>query len=74
MVATGIWNLFAINAGSASDEYLTTLMVKLLLVAVSGIAAAAHAFSRSRVVLAVGGALAGLTALGALFLGVLLHG
>ncbi len=74
VVATGIWNLYAINAGSASDKYLTTLMVKLGLVAVSGIAAAAHAFSRRRIVLAVGGALAGLTALGALFLGVLLHG
>ncbi len=74
VVATGIWNLFAINAGSASNAYLTTLMVKLLLVALSGIAAAAHAVARRRSVIAAGGAVAGLAALGALFLGVLLHG
>lgn len=35
LLATGVWNLLAIGVGSASDEYLTTLFVKLGLVAVS---------------------------------------
>ena len=74
LVATGVWNLLAIELGAATDEYLVTLFVKLGLVIVSGIAAAAHAFAHRRAAIAAGGALAGLAALGALFLGVLLRG
>lgn len=74
LVATGIWNLFAVRVGDQSGAYLTTLLVKLLLVAVSGIGAAGHiVFARRRP--AVGGLLAGLAllaALGATFIGVLL--
>ena len=44
LVATGIWNLGAIQLGDQSGAYLATLMVKLVLVALSGLAAAAHAF------------------------------
>jgi putative copper export protein len=71
-VATGIWNVAAIKIGDTSTSYQVTLGVKLLVVAVSGMAAAAHSLSRRKVVLAVGGALTGLTGLAALFLGVLL--
>jgi putative copper export protein len=71
-VATGIWNIAAIKIGDTSTSYQVTLGIKLLVVAVSGMAAAAHSLSRSKVVLAVGGALTGLTGLAALFLGVLL--
>jgi putative copper export protein len=71
-VATGIWNVAAIKIGDTSTSYQVTLGIKLLVVAVSGMAAAAHSLSRSKVVLAVGGALTGLTGLAALFLGVLL--
>ena len=74
LLVTGVWNLFAVEVGSASDAYLTTLFVKLGLVTVSGIAAAAHALARSRALIAAGGALSGLAALGALFLGVMLRG
>lgn len=74
LVATGVWNLFAIEVGGATDEYLVTLFVKLGLVAVSGIAAATHALARSRALIAAGGAVSGVAALGALFLGVLLRG
>jgi hypothetical protein len=48
--------------------------VKLVVVAASGLAAALHARARSAAPLAVFGALSGLTALTALFLGVLLAG
>lgn len=72
LLATGVWNLFAVHAGDRTSEYLTTLLVKLLLVGVSGACAAAHiVVTRSRP--ALGGALAGLAllaALGATFFGV----
>jgi putative copper export protein len=75
LVATGIWNLWAVKLGNQSDAYLTTLVVKLIIVALSGIGAAGHIlFARRRPVL--GGMLAGLglsAALGATFVGVLLR-
>jgi putative copper export protein len=74
LLATGVWNLFAVSIGDQDSEYLTTLLVKLLLVGVSGACAAAHVVVARRNP-AVGGALAGLallSALGAAFLGVLL--
>jgi hypothetical protein len=49
-------------------------MVKIVVVIASGVTAAVHANARSKTGLAVWGAASGLTALGALFLGVLLHG
>jgi putative copper export protein len=73
LLLTGVWNMAA-ESDQMHGEYQTTLMVKLVVVAVSGIAAAAHARSRSRRGLAIFGALTGLSALLALFLGVLLAG
>lgn len=55
-------------------NYQTTLVVKLIVVAVSGLTAALHARARSAAGLAVFGALTGLSALAALFLGILLAG
>jgi putative copper export protein len=74
LVVTGIWNLLAVEVGDQSSEYMVTLAVKVLVVVASGAAAAAHAMSRSRAVLAMGGAVAGVTALAAVFLGVMLAG
>jgi len=75
LLGTGVWNLFAIKAGDQSGRYLTTLFVKLILVGISGAAAASHiVIARRRP--ALGGALAGvalLAALGATFLGLLLR-
>jgi putative copper export protein len=73
LVATGIWNILAIRP-DWSSSYGTTLIVKLVVVAASGLAAALHARARSAAPLALFGALSGLTALTALFLGVLLAG
>jgi putative copper export protein len=73
LIATGIWNILAIRP-DWSSSYGTTLIVKLVVVAASGLAAALHARARSAVPLAVFGALSGLTALTALFFGVLLAG
>jgi putative copper export protein len=73
LVATGIWNLVEVDITDTSTEYQVTVGVKLLVVAVSGVSAAAHARATSRTALAVGGALAGVSALAALLLGVQLR-
>lgn len=70
LVATGVWNLFESSFSDRSTDWQATLFVKLVVVAVSGASAATHSVTRNRVVLAVGGALAGVSSLGALFLGV----
>lgn len=71
---TGIWNLFAVDLSATSTTYHATLGLKLVLVAVTGVAALLHSISRSKVALAVGGAVGLLAGLGAVFVGVLLAG
>jgi putative copper export protein len=73
LVITGLWNIVAIDVADTSTDYQATLFLHVSIVAVSGVSAAAHAAARTKVVLAVGGALTALSALGALFLGVLLR-
>ena len=72
VVLTGFWNLAEVDVGDTSTEYQVTLFVKILLAIVSGAAAAVHSVGRSKVALAVGGALGLLGALGAMFLGLVL--
>ena len=75
LIITGIWNIVAVSPQiSHSASYRTTLIVKLVVVAISGLAAAWHIRARSVRGRAVFGALAGISALAALFLGVLLAG
>ena len=75
LILTGIWNIVAVRSQvSGSASYRTTLIVKLAVVAVSGVTAALHIRSRTAPSRAVFGALTGLSALAALFLGVLLAG
>lgn len=73
LLATGVWNLVKVKVGDASTEYQVTLFVKLCLVAVSGIAAFLHTQARTKVGLAVWGAIGGLATVLALFAGVWLH-
>jgi len=73
LVATGVWNVIAVS-GQVTGSYRTTLIIKLAVVAVSGVTAALHVRARSTAGLAVFGALSGASALAALFLGVLLAG
>ena len=73
LVLTGIWNLLAAPV-TWDGRYGATLMAKLAVVTASGVSAFVHGRARSRSALAAFGALAGLTALGALFLGLQLHG
>jgi len=75
LVITGVWNIIAVQDEISHDaSYRVTLIVKLIVVGVSGVTAALHARARSPIGLAVFGALTGVSALAALFLGVLLAG
>jgi putative copper export protein len=72
-VLTGIWSLVEIDVADTSSAYQATLLVKILVVAVSGVAAAVHQIGSSKLALALGGALGLVAALGAMFLGILLR-
>jgi len=72
LVVTGIWNVLAINP-QWDTRYGRTVMVKVLVATVAGVAAFLHTIARSKAGLAAFGALSALGALGALFLGIQLH-
>ena len=72
LILTGIWNIVA--EGDRGPAYRTTLMIKLTVVAASGITAFLHARATTRRGMAVFGALTGVTALLALLLGIVLAG
>jgi putative copper export protein len=71
LVATGIWNILALQP-VWSSEYGVTLMVKITVVAISGVTAFLHSIARTKTALAVFGALSAISALLAVFLGVML--
>ena len=73
LVATGIWNVFAVGSDHTT-AYNAVLGAKVAVVAASGITAYLHTRAKSTVGLAVFGTLTGLTALSALYLGILLAG
>jgi putative copper export protein len=70
LVLTGVWNVVAVDDDSAAFQ--NTLSLKYVLVLASGVTAVLHARARSRTQMAVFGALTGLTALAALFVGIML--
>lgn len=71
-VLTGIWNVAEIDLADRSTSYQVLLMFKLLVVALSGVSAFVHTQTTNRALLAVFGALTGVTAIVAVGLGVLL--
>jgi hypothetical protein len=72
VVVTGLWNLADIDVANTTTTYQVTLFVKIALAMTSAAAAAVHQAGRSKVALAVGGALGLFAALGAMFCGYLL--
>lgn len=70
-VVTGIWSVLDISMSDQSTAYQVTIFVHVSLVAVSGTAAAVHSLGRSKLALALGGAIGLLSALGAMFVGLL---
>lgn len=73
LIVTGVWNVIA-ERSHDHGAYRVTLIVKLAVVAMSGLTAWLHARARSRLALAGYGAATAASALAALFLGVLLAG
>jgi putative copper export protein len=73
LIATGVWNAVA-ERSSLHGDYETTFIVKMVAVAVSGIAAFVHTQARTRSTVALTGAVSGSAALAALLLGVMLAG
>ena len=71
-VVTGLWGLAEVGLGDRDTDYLVTLLVKLLLVALSGTSAALHATTRSPALRGATGGVGFLAALGALLAGALL--
>lgn len=73
LLITGVWNIVAVRS-QIHGSYQTTLTVKLVVVVISGVTAALHARARQKIWIGIYGALTGLSALTALFLGILLAG
>ncbi|MBV9832161.1 MAG: hypothetical protein JOZ82_11265 [Marmoricola sp.] len=70
LVLTGLWNVAA--EGDKGAAYQHTLVLKIVLVVISGATAYLHAKASSRKAMAVYGALTGLSALATLFVGIML--
>jgi putative copper export protein len=73
LVVTGLWNVSAVHAGQ-SHAWQAVLGVKITVVALAGLAAYLHTRAATRRGLALWGAVASLSSIGALVLGVFLAG
>ncbi len=72
LVATGMWSMMDVQLSSATSGYQMMLFVKLMLAVLSGAMAAVHQLGTSKASLAIGGALALLFGLAAMFTGFIL--
>jgi putative copper export protein len=73
LVVTGLWNVSAVHAGQPRS-WVIVLVVKIVVVALAGVAAYLHTRSTTRRGLAVWGAVTSLSSLAALVMGVFLAG
>lgn len=71
-VITGMWSLMDIDITSMSSAYQGTVLLKIAFAVVAGIAAAIHSAGKSKMAMAIGGAVGALASIVALFLGILL--
>ncbi len=69
---TGVWNLLAVDAADAGTDYLVTLALKLALVGVAAAATVIHSTGKTKLALALGGAVGLVSSLVVMWLGVLL--
>jgi putative copper export protein len=72
-VITGMWSLMAEDVTTKSSSYQATLLLKIAVAILSGVFVVIHTVGKSKAALAVGGALGLLTAVGAMYLGILLN-
>jgi putative copper export protein len=74
LVVTGFWNISALTVKDASSAWKAVLIVKIVVVAIAGVAVFLHQRSTSKVGLAVWGSIGGVASVAALCLGVFLAG
>ncbi|MGO8864122.1 MAG: hypothetical protein ACLQRH_25630 [Acidimicrobiales bacterium] len=74
LVVTGLWNVSTFHWSAQSTAWKTVFIVKVVVVAVAGLATLLHSRARSRAALAIWGSVAGLASVAALVMGVLLAG
>ena len=74
LVVTGFWNIAALTVKDASSAWKAVLIVKIVVVAIAGVAVFLHQRSTSKVGLAVWGSIGGVASGAALCLGVFLAG
>jgi len=74
LIATGFWNISAVDAKHASSTWNAVLGIKIGIVVLAGVAVFLHQRSTSKVGLAVWGAIGALASVVALCLGVFLAG
>jgi hypothetical protein len=72
LLATGVWNMFAVHFWAMDSAWQTVLWIKIGLVLLSGLAAWLHTKSKSSAGLAVWGSVTALSALAAMFMGIML--
>lgn len=72
LIITGVWNIWTYDLDNASTSLLAVVFLKICLVAIAGIATAAHSNTTRVSVRAIGGALALVSSVAALYLGVVL--
>ncbi len=68
-VVTGVWSLMEVDLEDKSSGYQVGVMIKLLIVAASGVSAYLHTTAKSRTAIAVFGALGAVAAVLALLFG-----
>lgn len=73
LVVTGIWNLTEIDLGNTTTAYQVTVFVKITVAVASAVFVLIHSLGKTKLALALGGALGGLCSLAALYLGILLR-
>ncbi len=73
LVITGIWNLTEVDLGNTTTAYQVTVFVKITVAVAAAVFVLIHSLGKTKLVLALGGALGLLCSLAALFLGILLR-
>ncbi len=74
LVVTGFWNIGSLTVGQASTAWKTVLIIKIVVVAIAGVAVYLHQRATTRRGLAIWGSIGGVASVLALCLGVFLAG
>ncbi|HXB36466.1 MAG TPA: hypothetical protein VNU75_02055 [Acidimicrobiales bacterium] len=74
LLATGIWNISAVHASTASSTWKAVLTAKIAVVLLAGVGVFLHQRATSKAQLALWGSVGGLASVAALVMGILLAG